>query len=90
VSDEYLVTIKGRWNQILDRLLEINRIAWLAYFDARITGLEEGQLLLSFADSEKFGGDHDFARVRNPLHAEQLSGAIFAETGIRVQPGESR
>ena len=84
------MTIKGHWNQILDRLLEINRIAWLAYFDARISGLEDGLLLLSFADSEKFGGDHDFARVRNPLHSNQLSDAIFTETGIRVQLGESR
>ena len=83
-SDEHLMAIKGRWNNILDRLLEVNRIAWLAYFDARIAGLEGDTLLLSFADSEKFSGDHNFHSARNPLHEQLLISAVEAETGLVV------
>ncbi len=87
-SDESLVAIKGHWNQILDRVLEKNRIAWLAYFDARIAGLENDTLLLSFADSEKFGGDHNFTIARNPIHEELLIQAIKDEVNLDVAIGE--
>ena len=46
--------IKSRWNEVLDLLLENNRIIWLAFFDARLVSFENNQLTLDFADSQKF------------------------------------
>jgi len=46
-----LSQIKLRWNEVLDLLLEKDRIAWLAFFDARLVSFEENQLTLDFADS---------------------------------------
>ena len=31
-----LSTIKNRWNEVLDLLEQENRVAWLAFFDARL------------------------------------------------------
>jgi len=46
--------IKSRWNEVLDLLLEKDRITWLAFFDARLVSYENDQLTLDFADSQKF------------------------------------
>jgi hypothetical protein len=34
-----LESIKGQWNHVLDYLLDHDRIAWLAFFDARLVSL---------------------------------------------------
>ena len=80
-----LVQLKGVWNQVLDALLEEDRIAWLAYFDARLVSLDSGKLLLSFADSEKFGGDHNYKSVRKPEHTAKLVSCIHAVTGQTLE-----
>ena len=49
-----LSQIKLRWNEVLDLLLEKDRIAWLSFFDARLVFYESNQLTLDFADSQKF------------------------------------
>ena len=76
-----LTELKAQWNQVLDKVLEADRIAWLAFFDARLVSLNHGKLLLSFADPAKFGGDHNFKSVRKPEHTAKLVSAIFEITG---------
>ena len=71
-----LEDIKSRWNEVLDLLLEIDRITWLSFFDARLVSFENNQLTLDFADSQKFSGPHDFKAVRNPDHTAKLIAAI--------------
>ena len=68
--------IKSRWNEVLDLLLEKDRITWLAFFDARLVSYENDQLTLDFADSQKFANPHDFKKTRNPSHTKSLIEAI--------------
>jgi hypothetical protein len=48
-----LIELKGRWNEVLDELESTDRIAWLAFFDARLANLEDGLLTLDFSDARK-------------------------------------
>ncbi len=74
--------IKQRWNEVLDLLLESNRIAWLAFFDARLISYQNNQLTLDFADSQKFANAHDFKQARNPAHTQALIDAIKTVLGV--------
>ena len=76
--------IKQQWNEVLDLLLESNRVAWLAFFDARLVSFEDNQLTLDFTDSQKFANAHDFKQTRNPAHTQALIDAI--ETVLGIQP----
>jgi hypothetical protein len=71
-----LEDIKSRWNEVLDLLLEIDRVTWLSFFDARLVSFENNQLTLDFADSQKFANPHDFKKTRNPSHTDSLIEAI--------------
>ena len=71
-----LEDIKNRWNEVLDLLLEMDRVTWLSFFDARLVSLENNQLTLDFADSQKFANPHDFKKTRNPSHTKSLIEAI--------------
>jgi hypothetical protein len=71
-----LEEIKSRWNEVLDLLLEQDRITWLSFFDARLVSFENNQLTLDFADSQKFANPHDFKKTRNPSHTKSLITAI--------------
>ncbi|KGA21154.1 hypothetical protein GM51_3710 [freshwater metagenome] len=77
-----LAQLKIQWNDVLDQLLEQDRIAWLAFFDARLVAYEDDQLTLDFADSQKFANPHDFKKVRNPSHTQALIEAIKSVLGI--------
>jgi hypothetical protein len=77
-----LVQLKIQWNEVLDQLLEQDRVAWLAFFDARLVAYEDDQLTLDFADSQKFANPHDFKKVRNPSHTQALIEAIKSVLGI--------
>ena len=77
-----LAQIKEQWNSVLDLLLEKDRIAWLAFFDARLVSFENNQLTLDFSDSQKFANPHDFKRSRNPDHTQLLINAIKTVLGI--------
>ena len=59
-----LAEIKTRWNDVLDLLEQENRVAWLAFFDARLVSLNNNELKLSFIDAEKLSGAHNYAHVR--------------------------
>lgn len=80
-----LEEMKSRWNLVLDLLLEEDRIAWLAFFDARLVSLSDGRLIISFADVTKLGGEHNFRAARNPKYREMLVLAIFRVYGINVE-----
>lgn len=80
-----LVEIKSQWNAILDALEAQNRIAWLAYFDARLVEIRGESLVLSFADSQKLAGAHDYKTVRKSTHRAALEEAILAVTGCSLK-----
>lgn len=71
-----LQCLKDRWNEVLDVLEQENRIAWLAFFDARLVSFDNNQLKLSFVDAEKLSGAHDYAHVRKDSHRAALETAI--------------
>jgi len=77
-----LAQIKEQWNSVLDLLLEKDRIAWLAFFDARLVSYENDQLTLDFSDSQKFANSHDFKQTRNPDHIQLLISSIKTVLGI--------
>ena len=80
-----LAQLKNNWNAVLDDLLSVDRVAWLAYFDARLVSLENSQLTLNFADSEKFSGDHNYKSIRKPEHAAKLVASIKKITGADLE-----
>jgi hypothetical protein len=65
-----LVEIRGRWNEVLDALLEQDRVAWLAFFDARVADFDGKTLTLDFSDSRKLGSAHEYSEAR--AKAKQL------------------
>ena len=80
-----LAHLKNNWNAVLDELLSVDRVAWLAYFDARLVSLENSQLTLNFADSEKFSGDHNYKSIRKPEHTAKLVASIKKITGADLE-----
>ena len=59
-----LPEIRDRWNDVLDTLLTADRIAWLAYFDARLANFDGTTLTLDFSDSRKLGAAHEYSAAR--------------------------
>ena len=88
-SEFSLETLKASWNQVLDAVLEVDRVAWLLWFDARLVKLDGNVLEVSFADSEKFSGDHNFKSARKPEQTANLVSAIFTITGMKLEVIES-
>ena len=88
-SDFSLETLKASWNQVLDAVLEVDRVAWLLWFDARLIKLDGNVLEVSFADSEKFSGDHNFKSARKPEQTAKLVSAIFEVTRMQLEVIES-
>ena len=88
-SENSLENLKASWNQILDAVLEVDRVAWLLWFDARLVKLDGNILEVSFADSEKFSGDHNFKSARKPEQTAKLVSAIFEITGMKLEVIES-
>jgi hypothetical protein len=88
-SDFSLETLKTSWNQVLDAVLEVDRVAWLLWFDARLVKLDGNVLEVSFADSEKFSGDHNYKSARKPEQTAKLVSAILKVTGMTLEVIES-
>ena len=76
-----LTELKGRWNEVLDELEATDRIAWLAFFDARLAGLNEGVLTLDFSDATKFQDGHDLKKTLPVSSHASLVSAIKKVTG---------
>ena len=68
-----LEEVRTRWNAVLDALLAVDRIAWLAFFDARIAGFDGKIVTLDFSDSRKLGAAHEFSEMRNKQHPLLIS-----------------
>ena len=79
-----LVEIRARWNQVLDALESTNRVAWIAYFDARLSSYENGVLTLDFSDSRKFATSHEYSETRPNLKSALIE-AIRSTLGITVE-----
>jgi hypothetical protein len=62
-----LLEIRGRWNEVLDHLESHDRIAWIAYFDARLAEFDGQVLSLDFRDARKFAGGHEYSPTREKL-----------------------
>ena len=76
--------IRARWNEVLDLLESRNRIAWIAYFDARLISIENNELLLDFSDSRKFAASHEYSETR-PNLKQALVSSIQESLGITVE-----
>lgn len=79
-----LSELKSFWNQVLDELEATNRIAWLAFFDARLASLESGVLTLDFSDATKFQEGHDLKKSLPEKSHSALTDAIKKIVGIEV------
>jgi hypothetical protein len=76
--------LKSYWNQVLDELEATNRIAWLAFFDARLASLEGRVLTLDFSDATKFQEGHDLKKTLPEKSHSALTSAIKKIVGLEV------
>lgn len=76
--------IRLRWTEVLDALEAKNRIAWIAYFDARLSELNGDVLTLDFSDSRKFATSHEYSETRPNLKAELIQ-TIYEVLGIKLE-----
>jgi hypothetical protein len=79
-----LTELKGRWTDVLDELEATDRIAWLAFFDARLAALSEGVLTLDFSDATKFQDGHDLKKTLPESSHKSLVAAIKKVTGLTL------
>ena len=78
-----LAELRSRWNDVLDHLESHDRVAWIAYFDARLESFENGRLTLDFSDANKLATGHNYADARI-RHRAALQGAIYDVFGVTV------
>ena len=76
--------IRSRWNDVLDDLESHNRIAWIAYFDARLISFQDGVITLDFSDSRKFATSHEYSETRPNLKAALIA-SIQQVLGLTVE-----
>jgi hypothetical protein len=78
-----LIEIRERWNDVLDHLESHDRIAWIAYFDARLAEFDGQVLSLDFRDARKFPGGHEYSPTREKLE-NSLKTSISQVLSINV------
>jgi len=78
-----LPEIRGRWNDVLDHLESHDRVAWIAYFDARLAEFDGHTLILDFSDARKFAGGHEYSPAREKLE-NSLKSSIAQILAISV------
>jgi hypothetical protein len=78
-----LIEIRARWNDVLDHLESHDRIAWIAYFDARLAEFDGQVLSLDFRDARKFAGGHEYSPTREKLE-NSLKNSISQVLSINV------
>jgi len=76
--------IRSRWNDVLDDLESHNRVAWIAYFDARLISFQDGTITLDFSDSRKFATSHEYSETRPNLKAALIA-SINQVLGLKVE-----
>jgi hypothetical protein len=79
-----LEQIRIQWNQVLDALESSNRVAWIAYFDARLSSFDNGVLTLDFSDSRKFATSHEYSQTRPNLKSALVE-AVKTTLGITIE-----
>lgn len=79
-----LAELRGRWNEVLDHLESRDRIAWIAYFDARLAEFDGTTLKLDFSDARKFSGGHEYSPARVKLE-NSLKSSIQAVLDIVIE-----
>ncbi len=62
-----LAQLRSHWNEVLDDLESHDRIAWIAYFDARLADFDGVILSLDFSDARKLSGGHEYSPTREKL-----------------------
>jgi hypothetical protein len=80
-----LAELKSRWNEVLDELESTDRIAWLAFFDARLADLTDGVLTLDFSDATKFQDGQDLKKTLPESSHKSLTAAIQNIVGITLE-----
>lgn len=73
--------IRANWTEVLDVLEREDRIAWMAFFDARLASIDGSILVLDFSDSRKFATAHDYGETRKHLYVS-LQRAIHIVLGV--------
>ena len=76
--------IRSRWYDVLDNLESHNRVAWIAYFDARLISIQDGVITLDFSDSRKFATSHEYSETRPNLKAALIA-SIDQILGLKVE-----
>jgi hypothetical protein len=76
--------IRSRWNDVLDHLESHDRVAWIAYFDARLAEFDGAKLSLDFSDARKFSGGHEYSPAREKLQ-NSLIASIKATLNLDIQ-----
>ncbi len=76
--------IRSRWNDVLDDLESHNRVAWIAYFDARLISFQDGVITLDFSDSRKFATSHEYSETRPNLKTALIA-SIDQVIGLKVE-----
>jgi hypothetical protein len=82
-----LQDIRNRWNEVLDAVLEVDRVSWLSFFDARLAEFDGKTLTLDFSDARKLSNSHEFSDVRIKQH-EILIDVISKIFGINISIAE--
>jgi hypothetical protein len=82
-----LPEIRGRWNDVLDHLESQDRVAWIAYFDARLAQFDGHTLTLDFSDARKFAGGHEYSPTREKLE-NSLKSSIAHILAINIAIAE--
>lgn len=83
-----LADVKSRWNDVLDALESIDRVAWLAYFDGRLVSFKDGVLTLDFSDPNKFSSGHDYSKVRHERFRPALERVLQGIFGVEISVTE--
>ena len=79
-----LAELRSRWNDVLDHLESHDRVAWIAYFDARLAEFDGTTLKLDFSDARKFSGGHEYSPTRVKLE-NSLKASIHAVLAIAIE-----
>jgi len=69
---------------VLDHLESQDRVAWIAYFDARLAEFDGDTLTLDFSDARKLAGGHEYSPTRAKLE-NSLKAAILEVLDIKVE-----
>ena len=79
-----LAQLRQQWNSVLDQLENIDRIAWISFFDARLAEFDGKTLQLDFSDSRKFGSAHEYSEIRE-RQITTLKSVINQVLGIEIE-----